>query len=662
MSDPDASVRRVRSIKLRNFRGWVGDATSKEPVGLDADIVLISAPNGRGKSSLIEALARVLNGQGFHEDRDNQSLGKSEPPAVQLSTDPRGEISHEDGAWRQRLDAKDALNGEVLQRATTFLQDRLDDQFERSGGEKEKRTLLEFLAPVSKWLEDYRKKLDDLREEWRKRPSEPPTFDVETARRRRDQIAERLVDEISSRVMLDSRPSLTGPPMDQLAALAQAATGRAASAGNFETWRHELEDWLNRGARMTAEEGKEVAKAEAALAAARQKLEEFNREWPALADLAGWTDGNPDLERVLDLVTGLAERPGHWADADTALTALGRLPDRSRRKVPLADEVLKDLGDEFARIDRPRATRYRDSLSGWKTFWDERKREHKELEARVTEAENRPSGLEQQRRSGHALGLLEALRIAQSVLESAQREKEDARRARDLWEKRRPLVEALGHQLELLNHLQERGLEEGVIRQVKESTDAVMRHFVVAGLEDLSGPEKSESLVDVEPGGGRTLQLRFRDNRTADIHMSTGQRAQTALAWLLGTNALLQRWLPHRVLLLDDVSTALDLTNLAAECALLRKFAYTRTASRRRQVIIASHHDQLTHRMFDFLLPPKGFSLREVRLLGWSIENGPESEESNIKYTGAATEETRKRLGDHLATVFEDRAKWKRAG
>jgi hypothetical protein len=134
--------------------------------------------------------------------------------------------------------------------------------------------------------------------------------------------------------------------------------------------------------------------------------------------------------------------------------------------------------------------------------------------------------------------------------------------------------------------------------------------------------------------------------------MSTGQRAQVALAWLLGTNALLQENLPHNILLLDDISTALDLTNIAAECALLRKFAYTKHKKRRRQVIIASHHDQLTQRMLALLLPPEGYELREVELLDWSLETGPVRIESTVEIMGKADDAARERLGKRLDGVF----------
>ncbi len=652
MSASDSSVGHVTSVRLRNFRGWVGDNAWTKGVGLDADIVLINAANGRGKSSLIEAVARVLNGQGFHADRDNQSLGKDTPWGVKLETDG-GDIAHHDDAWKQRL-ASDELYAEVLQRATTFLQDRLDEQFEDSRNDV-KQTLLKFLAPFPPWLEEYANALGGRWREWSSEPSEPPSLAVETVRRRRDQAAEDLVATVLP--MLDGLYSSAGPPMQRLAELARSATGREAAAENPDAWLSDLTDWLRRGVRETEEELRLVAQAEKRLGEAQRDMEVHERKWPALSVLAGWTRGNPDLDRVLELLVGVAERPARWADADTAIAALRKLPDDSRRQVPLPDEVLSDLGVEFARVDRARAARYRDALSGWKTFWEAREGERKAIEKRVLDAENEFKRLEEQRRAARAVRLLEDLKTVLSSLKGAEEAREKARRDRELSEKRRSLRAVIGHQRDLLEGLRLDGLDKAVVEQVVRSMDAVMRHFVVAGLEG----EEELVKIDVSPDRNRAMQLRFHDNRTRRTHMSTGQRAQMALAWLLGSNALLQRWLPHRLLLLDDVSTALDLTNLAAECALLRKFAYTKS-ERRRQVIVASHHDQLTHRMFDLLLPPEGFSLLEIRLVDWNIKTGPVTEAYSIKHTGAADNTTRKKLGEHLGKVFEDRMKWRRAG
>lgn len=210
----------------------------------------------------------------------------------------------------------------------------------------------------------------------------------------------------------------------------------------------------------------------------------------------------------------------------------------------------------------------------------------------------------------------------------------------------REVDDAVVEQRRWCEALRARQLDEAVAERLRASMDAVMRHFVVAGLEGEPGS------VHVHVDAIRAVRPGLADERSLDTHASTGQKAQLALAVLLGSNALLQHWLPHRLLLLDDVSTALDLTNLAAECALLRKFAYTADGARRRQVVIASHHDQLTHRMFDLLLPPGDYTMREIRITDWSIDRGPTVQTSMIRATGAANDESRRKLGVRLGSGF----------
>lgn len=209
------------------------------------------------------------------------------------------------------------------------------------------------------------------------------------------------------------------------------------------------------------------------------------------------------------------------------------------------------------------------------------------------------------------------------------------------------MIRIVERQLEHLYQLKSRQIKEEVRSQLKSSLEAVVKHFVIAGADQ-------KRLIELE-AEGQSLRVSLADGRTPEGHCSTGQRAQLALAWLLATNALIRRWLPHRLLLLDDVTTALDLTNLASECALLRKFAYTTDPNRKRQVVIASHHDQLTNRLFDLLIPPQGFTMREIRLVDWTLETGPDVEQATIKRTKAATADARTELAKRLGAVFRNR-------
>jgi energy-coupling factor transporter ATP-binding protein EcfA2 len=113
------------------------------------------------------------------------------------------------------------------------------------------------------------------------------------------------------------------------------------------------------------------------------------------------------------------------------------------------------------------------------------------------------------------------------------------------------------------------------------------------------------------------------DPATSRDVLSTGQRTQYALSFTLALNLVFEPLLGHRAILLDDVSTALDVAQLPRIALLLRQLAYTGDDASRRQIFIASHHEDLTDRLLDFLLPPPGRRLLLVQFDGWSAERGP---------------------------------------
>jgi hypothetical protein len=159
---------------------------------------------------------------------------------------------------------------------------------------------------------------------------------------------------------------------------------------------------------------------------ARQALQEHLGAWPELAHLVAWARGVVALDRVLDLVCGLAERPEPWEDPAAVLKRLGALPAPSRAKVPLPDEVLSELAGELSRVDRVRAARYRDNLAAWKEFWDELERERAERERVLAAAEEELARLEsdvQLAQAGEALARLEGVT---EVLRRAERRREEA--------------------------------------------------------------------------------------------------------------------------------------------------------------------------------------------------------------------------------------------
>lgn len=107
--------------------------------------------------------------------------------------------------------------------------------------------------------------------------------------------------------------------------------------------------------------------------------------------------------------------------------------------------------------------------------------------------------------------------------------------------------------------------------------------------------------------------------------LSTGQKSQLAICWTINLNLAMTKQLGHRVIGFDDFTTSLDMNQLIPAAVLLRKLAYADANDCwKRQVFVTSHHEDLTNRLLDFLLPPLGKSMKVIQFEDWSSESGPQ--------------------------------------
>lgn len=113
------------------------------------------------------------------------------------------------------------------------------------------------------------------------------------------------------------------------------------------------------------------------------------------------------------------------------------------------------------------------------------------------------------------------------------------------------------------------------------------------------------------------------DSPLKTANLSTGQRTQLAICWCITLNYALAGNMTHRVMGFDDFTTALDMGQLIPAAALLRQIAYCDDYSERRQIIITSHHEDLTNKLLDYLLPPPDRSLRVIEFTEWRRDKGP---------------------------------------
>jgi DNA repair exonuclease SbcCD ATPase subunit len=107
--------------------------------------------------------------------------------------------------------------------------------------------------------------------------------------------------------------------------------------------------------------------------------------------------------------------------------------------------------------------------------------------------------------------------------------------------------------------------------------------------------------------------------------LSVGERHQVSTAFMLGMNMLMQEILHTRFLLIDDVMTSFDTAQIGRMAVLLRQIAYgSEDSPTTRQVILASHHDDMSNRLLDFLRPPPGRTLKILRFNGPNAQQMPQ--------------------------------------
>lgn len=145
-----------------------------------------------------------------------------------------------------------------------------------------------------------------------------------------------------------------------------------------------------------------------------------------------------------------------------------------------------------------------------------------------------------------------------------------------------------------------------------------------------------------------TWHYSTRDNRTLSC-LSSGQRSLLGIASLISLNAALHGILWADVLAFDDFTSALDLNQIPRLGGLLRQIAYGAGVSReqggdyKRQVFLVSHHEDLTNKLLDVLIPPPGRTMKVIYFTGWSSK-GPTFEELDVVESSSSASQVRNSL------------------
>jgi hypothetical protein len=181
---------------------------------------------------------------------------------------------------------------------------------------------------------------------------------------------------------------------------------------------------------------------------------------------------------------------------------------------------------------------------------------------------------------------------------------------------------------------QETALSGDFLQKYKEVLENTLRKFHISGFEGVEVSEEPRTHAfsveeDSEENRNTTAIITTFEDGRGSSHFSTGQLGQVAIATMITqkqlANAFARHDFPNSVLLLDDVSSSYDLTNLTREALLWRQIAYDKSAGTpHMQIFISSHHDSMNNHLLSLLAPPAGCSMNVLIFNDWSLENGPE--------------------------------------
>ncbi|MDN5862655.1 MAG: hypothetical protein L0H19_04315, partial [Salinisphaera sp.] len=352
--------------------------------------------------------------------------------------------------------------------------------------------------------------------------------------------------------------------------------------------------------------------------ALRSKRDKLDSDHPrdetalVLAQFAGDEQtGLPGLHQVL---RGVEAHLTHWRELAPGLPST---------------ESLRPLLDELNQLDQGTAGVLRACLEQWLAPWQEADDARGRIQKRLDEIDEQLAQTLPVADTGPLQRALDQWKYSWDGETKRRRGFAEAEGKRAKIEARRALARALTVDPNESPFTAVQPLDDKVRAELAKALDQTLCRFQFdAGFL----PVRPHDAQRKRSGGAEVqgYQLQTRDGRPSHV-FSTGQKGQVALAYMLAQALLLRAELPHRVLVLDDTSTAFDLGNIVRQATWLRQLAYSAKAQYRWQIFVASHHEELTNRLIELLVPPEGRELRLIRFLRWSPETGPEIEQHRAR-------------------------------
>ncbi|QSQ07940.1 DNA replication and repair protein RecF [Koleobacter methoxysyntrophicus] len=745
-------VLRIKSLKLCRFRGFVN--TTPIELNTDADIVLLTGPNGFGKTSFIDALCLLLNRYYYEErlplsscngENHNEvyveavveySDDKSDTVRVTVSEDLKKKpvISPLRSPWvEENFDNYE----ELAARCSFYYQDLLSKLFEEEGAQIK---LLEFLNPQPKNVSIAQDAVKQAQNKWKTESDSilksfaqkdlPDESDINEKRKDAVVAFREVWNELVKIVKADLKIEL--PELSENRLFLKDSNNLRAR------WKNELRGFVGECLSVfTSSRMQDITdeKPLIALDLIKEALDKLRKR--VINKKANKSEKLGSLLNAIPDDAAEIFPPSTWREKEKEINILYKEVQELRKQLTLFEKlerhfdnpdgpdlegVLKALRDqgkvwldipEVGKDIRPPSAltdwlkkvvtdepgKLAELLEGWQSRVEQKRFE---LQRRFVEGQEEmekqsmifkkskeffdlleqtgldselkdfvnstgpiPSSAVKERISAFAIQRSKLLTtinsVQEAVLQWIQVEKLDERRIFALQQNKSYLkvkkyIDKISETLKTetgKSSVLSRALlpRDKDLKRLGETTNEILNRFrIVEGICPVRFEIKRKGRTKTD---SNILQVYAADGRPLKA-FSTGQKAQLGLAILLGFNYSFNKYIGHNIIAFDDVTTAFDMAQLPRTAALLRQIAYApgeAEASARRQVFIVSHHEDLTNRLLDFLIPPEGNELRILNFVDWTQSDGPKIEQRKAIPGLGVSVESRKKFAHILDAV-----------
>ncbi|NKC16676.1 MAG: AAA family ATPase [Gammaproteobacteria bacterium] len=607
------SLSKITSLTLENFRGFIG----QHKLDVDADIVLIQAPNGFGKSSLLEALLAILTGHTFLPNwrqaltskrngcYQRQGAIEIQCKCAQQPRTFRVEWDYPEPSSKGALDPFPRPDGfshssliddpELAFRLCGYFPEYVNRLFDESASGRTLRDVVEkphaaILALLSTLDPASNTALQDLGESIRSldkniadienNPNHPqrlrqayPLFfgQYEPFQQRAigwpelPPMVPSAGQSSAESFLLDTFKSAAKLPSN-----ASLATAEPSIRTLRSRLRADLDHLINVAKQRAGDEANEQAAVQAKIAQIDASIKTIDTQHPSLEIVNKWfldADGNRHCD-ALAVLRSLRDNAKRWGNK-TALRERGVEKGR-----------IEDLQEAFLAVDTAHAAALAECLEYW---WNEisetlRRREKLANEKAKLEKENRALRKSEELR---ALENIEQELFVKGIWHDfatawaadcewthRARQLDDFKSKKSRLQKR---DQSLRGAYELLDEITR---TPEYLAGLTDTLNYIVQRFrMVDGLYPFRLSEDGKLNRANADDSPLRLAIRADDGRSL-MHLSGGQKSQLGVSLLVAQNLYLRRFLPHRILLLDDVSAGYDLSNLSREVILWRQLAY----------------------------------------------------------------------------------------